>query len=735
MNNLLQLKGRFEQKVAPVGFGPIELPANTTIKSEDIETLIVSIKAVNEYWENKTILNNALVSIYYKDVVAKSRRVNHIFKTSKMKSNQSIVGARFSEEENAKHIITHCVGRWMINDTIQKLSVTKDALDKYFGGEITTAIIKDINDKKITYNNEIMSHAKFASLLKDVCSIEKFGVYEYEENGGEGDSLVTVFDTYQNIVDVLNTIGLNISNPLVLNNTTIRLNKNEFDVLRLKAPYLISMAVSDLAKLDYEDFPISSTDKLTIPEPQNEPIIGVIDTLFDENVYFSKWVEYENLIEPSISVTVRDYEHGTAVSSLIVDGPSFNPRLEDGCGRFKVKHFAVATSGKSSTTSILKAIEIAVASNRNIKVWNLSLGSALEINRNFISPEAAILDRLQFENDVIFIVAGTNKPTSVNSLKIGAPADSINSLVVNSVKRSHEKASYSRKGPVLDFFTKPDISYYGGDNNEKITVCLPNGLGELMGTSFAAPWITRKMAYLIYILGLSREVAKALIIHSATGWQKIKDKEYVGQGIVPMHISDVVQTRPDEIRFYITGVSEKYNTYNYNLPVPVVDGKHPFKAKATMCYFPNCSRNQGVDYTNTEMNLTLGRINKDAINSINKNNQDESCYGFYYEGEARKFFKKWDNVKHIQEKFTEKAVKSYETGNWGIRVTTKERLEKRDGEDLLFGIIVTLKEVSGKNRYDSFVSLCQLRGWLVNEVDIKERVDIHALAENEIIFD
>jgi len=44
-------------------------------------------------------------------------------------------------------------------------------------------------------------------------------------------------------------------------------------------------------------------------------------------------------------------------------------------------------------------------------VWNLSLGSAMEIDPNFISPEAAELDRIQCEYDVIFVVAGTNKKT------------------------------------------------------------------------------------------------------------------------------------------------------------------------------------------------------------------------------------------------------------------------------------------------------------------------------------
>ena len=72
----------------------------------------------------------------------------------------------------------------------------------------------------------------------------------------------------------------------------------------------------------------------------------------------------------------------------------------------------------------------------------------------------------------------------------------------------HEEAS-------IIIFYKPDVCYYGGDGKDKIVVCEPLGKATVTGTSFAAPWITRKMAYLIHVMGLSREVAKALIIDSA----------------------------------------------------------------------------------------------------------------------------------------------------------------------------------------------------------------------------
>lgn len=57
-------------------------------------------------------------------------------------------------------------------------------------------------------------------------------------------------------------------------------------------------------------------------------------------------------------------------------------------------------------------------------------------------------------------------------------------------------------------------------------VCEPLGKATVTGTSFAAPWITRKMAYLIHVMGLSREVAKALIIDSAAGWNRQDNIKY-----------------------------------------------------------------------------------------------------------------------------------------------------------------------------------------------------------------
>ena len=478
---------------------------------------------------------------------------------------------------------------------------------------------------------------------------------------------------------------------------------------------------------------------VTIPEPSFEPVIGVIDTVFDNSVYFSAWVETPDspYVLSEEDIEPQDRNHGTAVSSLIVDGPRINPELEDGCGRFRVRHFGVAKADRFSSFAVMRSVQGIVRANRDIKVWNISLGSLIEVTRNFVSPEAAILDELQSEfDDIVFVVAGTNKTELGKPEMIGAPADSINSIVVNATTFDGSSASYSRRGPVLSFFKKPDICCVGGDTDKGMHVCMPTGEAWVSGTSFAAPWIARKMAYLMQVMNLPREIAKALIIDSAAGWC-FEDNFYMGYGRVPQHISDIIRSQSDEIRFILSGSAEDYETYNYGIPVPIYKGGHPYIARATLCYFPKCDRRQGVDYTSTEMDLHFGRINdKGRIQPFNNNPQGNSGVCLY-EGEARKLYRKWDNVKHIGEVLKDgvRSRKSYSTGMWGIKIRTTERDEKKNGRGMKFGVVVTLKEINGVNRIDDFIQQCSLRGWIVTKIDIENRLDIYNASEVEIDFE
>lgn len=744
MNNVLELKGkRFVQASKSGGGGGISMNSRKVVTSAQMLRLQSKLQQIKEFWqqENKPF-DGILISVHYNKIVAKSNRISGLFKGKD--SNYAIVGAKFNEEKN-KHIITYFLDTKDLDKSIDLLFTAKDILEECFKSTMSKVIFEDNRTiNSVPFKRYSISKSLFKQVTADVSYIDDF---EVEMATGQlKQSIITLYDTRTDAKTLFKNIGIDILSSRILDNHTVFLDENQLELLYEKAPYLVSMATVDLTELSPEDF-IKEYRQSTMymPSPGDEPTIGVIDTLFDKQVYFSEWVEYFDMVDDNLPKNPEDYRHGTAVSSLIVDGARLNPWLDDGCGRFRVRHFGVAVGARFSSFTIMKQIKNIIADNRDIKVWNISLGSNQEINDNFISAEAAVLDQIQYENDVIFVVAGTNKP-SRDIEKIGSPADSINSMVVNAVTRGGVSTKYTRKGLALSFFAKPDVSYFGGSEEEYIRVCEPLGEARVAGTSFAAPWIARKLSYLIDVLGLSREVAKAMVIDAARDWNEKPTPEMValyGHGVVPIRIEDIVHTKDDEIKFLVSDVCEKWNTYNYHFPIPMKDERYPFIARATMCYFPMCDRSQGVDYTNTELNLHFGRIdNSGKIKDIKGDKQNQDLMlgaekNYILEGEARERFRKWDNVKYVAEMPKErmKPKMSYNNKNWGMEIKTNNRLNPKDGKGVRFGVIVTLKEINGVNRIDEFIRNCTLNGWLVNTLDIEARIDINKKVNEEIEFE
>lgn len=759
MNNILQLKGRFEQRPNSSVPGLPKLPKGKSVTSVHLKELAKQIFTIMSYWQENTDIGGALVSVHYKQIVAKSNRLKVVLAEGSKSPAESIRGAKFVWEKNEsgktiqKHVFTHFVKLETLRKSFELLKEVAIIVDREYEGTLTSEKCEKIADKNEHYSGETVSKSAFLKTIVDGYYVERFDVDRANEEITQ-DSIITIYQTGVETKQLLAKFGINIVDDRIIDGTTLRLSPDEAKLLYNNASYLVAMSLTDFSEINKDDIVDDingwDDDSLSlIPEPSNEPVIGVIDTQFNDKVYFNKWVEYTNMLDENIPLSEEDYKHGTAVSYIIVDGPQGNPNLEDGCGRFRVRHFGVATHNGFSSFAVLRLIRDIVAKNRDIKVWNLSLGSKLEIKPNFISPEGAELDRIQSEYDVVFVVAGTNLPIGKegSDMKIGSPADSLNSLVVNAVDFKGKAASYTRSGPVLSFFNKPDLSYYGGDGNraeDKIVVCRDNmGAAYVSGTSFAAPWVSRKLAYLIHIMGMSRELAKALLIDSAAKWERKDDISHrIGYGVLPKHISEIVHSDDEEIRFLMMGTAEEYETYTYNLPVPIVNNAHPFYAKATLVYFPQCNRNQGVDYTSTEMDIHFGRVvinknNNATIKPIDNNKQSEEGLVTLYEEDARKMYRKWDNVKHISEEIKDRAVprKAYDSGLWGLSIKTKERITTRTKEPLQFGVVVTLKEMNGVNRIDDFIKLCMARGWLVSRLDVQNQIDVYAKAEEEIIFE
>ena len=744
MNDVLELKGkRFVQASKAGNGGGPSINSKKTVTSEQLFQLREQVSRIRKFWQQeKRTFDGVLISVYYNKIVAKSNRIAGLFRGKD--SNYAVVGAKFNGDKT-KHIITYFLDMEDLDKSEELLLRANDVIRSRFSDGIDRTAFdnKEMMDR-IPFERFSITKSVFRQVIADVSYIDSF---EVEMAMGQlRQSIITLYNTRTDTKMLFKDLGIDLLNSRILDNQTVFLDEDQLQILFEKAPYLVAMATEDLLELSPADF-IDEYQQGTLymPSPTIEPVIGVIDTLFDKRVYFGEWVEYHDMVDDNLPKTSDDYRHGTAVDSILVDGARLNPWLDDGCGRFRVRHFGVAVGSRFSSFTITKQIKEIVAGNRDIKVWNISLGSNQEINDNFISAEAAVLDTIQYENDVIFVVAGTNK-SSADVIKIGSPADSINSMVVNAVTKSGLSTKYARRGLALSFFAKPDVSYYGGSEEQYIRVCEPLGEANVAGTSFAAPWIARKLSYLIDVLGLSREVAKAMVIDAARGWNERPTPEEValyGHGIVPVKIDDIVHTREDEIKFLVYDISEKWNSYNYYFPVPMKDDKYPYIARATMCYFPMCDRAQGVDYTNTELNLHFGRINnKGKIEDIkgDKQNQDDALDGeryFLLEGEARERFRKWDNVKYIAERPKERMrpKRSYDNKNWGMEVKTNNRLDPRDGMGIRFGVVVTLREINGVNRIDEFIRSCTLNGWLVNKIDVQTRIDINRKVNEEIEFE
>lgn len=737
MNKLIQLSQNWHYRSSNHLYGSFpKLAKKKVVKSEILNVKRLQLMNILTFWKQKQdLIKGAIVSAYYDTIVPKTHRIQQLFRpNSRQYPNNFIVGVRYlGDNDELKHVITYHINIDVLEKTISEIEKAIKLMNSIFKGKIDNS---DLDTLEINYTNffETKADAKrFAQIIVDISYVEKFDIY-FEEIDTSESRIVSLYDLKTNVEDssylleVLRKLGINKTKDDILDRNVILLDRHELDILKEKGAFLVYAQAKDLFDLKGRlNTNINQKIYDELPEPKNEPIIGVLDTVYTEAEYFKSWVEYDNDFEN----TIGDINHGNEVTSIIVAGPKYNSGLEDNCGLFRVHHFGITRGGRDSSFRVIKRIKEIVESHPEIHVWNLSLGSPYSSSTNRISNEAAVLDQLQAEHpDILFIIAGTNLDNGRNNKedkynRIGAPADSVNSLVVNSVNAEGKIASYSRKGPVLHYFVKPDVCYYGGDSNKPLLAATPLGQMPVMGTSFAAPWIARKASFLMDKMHFSREIAKALIIDSASGWLTAnKDSKYMGYGIVPIDIRDVINCKSDEIRFVIKGISEKRITYSEGIPVPVNSlDKFPFIARATLTYFPNCSPNQGVDYTDTELSLQFGRIEGEtstAIKSIVNNNNIEKEY--IPEPNLRRFLGKWENVKVKAEKLTprRKGKAKLGKGFWGLKLVSSERLYGYKYHPFNFAVVVTLKNLNGQNLNEEFKQLCIYNGWRVTDIDIDQ---------------
>ena len=133
---------------------------------------------------------------------------------------------------------------------------------------------------------------------------------------------------------------------------------------------------------------------------------------------------------------------------------------------------------------------------------------------------------------------------------------------------------------------------------------------------------------------------------------------------------------------------------------------------------------------------TITRMTRKGIKSLNHNMQGE-LDKLTREKEARKLYRKWDNVKCVGDLEKSRFVpkKSYGESNWGFKIRRSTRQDSSQKDVVPFALVVTLKEMDGHNRIDEFVQRCHLQHWLVNEIDIHNYINLYQEADIELNFD
>ena len=86
---------------------------------------------------------------------------------------------------------------------------------------------------------------------------------------------------------------------------TFLLTPAQYRTLYSQAPQLIAMALKDMNEIPVESGDERGFGRMEMPLPSNEPWIGVIDTPFNEDVYFSDWVSAETTLPSEVFAPTR----------------------------------------------------------------------------------------------------------------------------------------------------------------------------------------------------------------------------------------------------------------------------------------------------------------------------------------------------------------------------------------------------------------------------------------------
>ena len=521
---------------------------------------------------------------------------------------------------------------------------------------------------------------------------------------------------------------------------------------------------------------------IPFPESKEYPSAGLLDTGVPENHSLSPWVlESTNFVRPDMS----NRSHGCSVGALLIMAHYLNP-LDIDEDFLKIVNVEILgntdeDSGKIDVVYedefIWRMEKYFRNSNSFPRIWNMSLGFADLCDFRKFSDLAVFLDKLQDKHDLIFAlpsgnynknqfrtwppetedigVEHINEDFDVPPDYLTKPADCVRAITVGaiacdkkttSIVGKDQPASYSRKGPGPSFIPKPEVVHYSGNisiSEDGKPDCRGEGIKSLdnngfvidrAGTSFAAPMVSRTLAFLEYYMESrpSSLLLKALLIHHARMLKSFRnfDKSfyYVGFGL-PMKANNILFCSPYEITLIFEdkirqGIELVYPFYWPN-SLRNQERGITGEAIATLISRPPLHEAFGAEYVRADVRFSLQSKNQRSLGEENwisilpeAPNRDglKKCY----ESNLIKEAFKWSPVKRYYHKFRGRKAEE-------LRISIK--LFLRDGPDINnlgnidFALILTLRDPEEKALiYNEVTSRLRSHGIVTEGIELRGRL-------------
>ncbi len=498
------------------------------------------------------------------------------------------------------------------------------------------------------------------------------------------------------------------------------------------------------------------------PTPGKEyGLVGLIDTGTDlQNGRLQAYVDRRVVWIR----TAQNNSHGSFVGGLIANARALNggnPRFPS-CQSRIVDIVALDSTGMISEFDLVTVIDRAVRENRDVKVWNLSLGDSESCKDRKFSLLACKLDSIAKKFKVLFVIAAGNYETVPlrqwppddlgEADRICAPADSIRGLTVGSIAHISnpstcvdvdEPSAFSRRGPAPHFHIKPELSHYGG-NCDANGDCLQCGvvsvdgagaLAESIGTSFATPSIATIASNIFRELAPEGDVSpafvKGLMAHSAfqrSGKPDARSIRYRGLGS-PGDLGEILNcTQSEATIIFHAELTDRYFFEKHDFPMPRclnVAGKGlQAEVFMTLAYDPPTDARYGIEYCRTNITASLGTVTTDRYGKEKYTGQLKPAPADLNNGCDAKLVSegfRWAPLKFYYRSFSAGPPSS----PWRLHL----ELLNRDGhvcrEPQKLTLFLTIRDPNGTALvYDSMVSEMERLAWGAQDLKLASRTRV-----------